>query len=50
VITQLKNEIASLEKKVAANNAIAELVLIQVKALFTSSLSKIQNLPLTSQV
>ena len=49
-ITQLSNKITSLEKEVAANNNLAGLVLIEVKALFASSLSKIQNLTLTSQV
>jgi hypothetical protein len=34
VIIQLTNKITSLEKEVAANNHIAGLVLIEVKALF----------------
>jgi hypothetical protein len=49
-ITQLTNKITSLEKEVAANKNIAGLVLIQLKKLFSSSLSKFQNLTLTSQV
>ena len=44
-ITELNKKISALEKEVANNNQIADLVLIQIKALFASSLAKIQFSP-----
>ena len=45
VITDLNKKISALEKQVAANNRVADLVLIEVKALFASTLAKIQLSP-----
>ena len=45
VITELNKKISALEKQVAANNRVADLVLIEVKALFASTLAKIQLSP-----
>jgi len=42
LINELKKKISALEKEVENNNQIADLVLIQIEALFTSSLAKIQ--------
>ena len=39
---QWKAEIAALEKQVAENHKLADLVLIEIKAVFASSLAKIQ--------
>ncbi len=44
-ITELNKKISALEKEVAANNRVADLVLIEVKALFASTLAKIQLSP-----
>ena len=44
-IVELNKKISALEKEVENNNQIADLVLIQIKALFASSLAKIQFSP-----
>lgn len=41
-IKQLSAEIAALEKQVAENHKLADLVLIEIKAVFARSLAKIQ--------
>jgi len=41
-IKQLTAEIAALEKQVAENHKLADLVLIEIKAVFARSLAKIQ--------
>ena len=41
VITQLNKKISVLSEEVAANQRIADMVLIEVKALFASSLARI---------
>ena len=44
-INELNKKISALEKDVEKNNQIADLVLIQIKTLFASSLAKIQESP-----
>ena len=43
-IKQLSAEIAALEKQVAVNHKLADLVLIEIKAVFARSLAKIQTI------
>lgn len=45
VIAKMSKQIEVLEKEVAANHKIADLVLIEIKAIFAKSLVKIQFLP-----
>ena len=41
-IKQLSTEIAALEKQVAENHKLTDLVLIEIKAVFARSLAKVQ--------
>ena len=45
IIAKITKEITSLEQEVAKNNKLADLVLIEIKAILAKSLAQIQFAP-----